>query len=153
MLRCTVGKKRVKHGSAKNDTWIMSSVALFVRGSLTHERLLPRHGTARWCGMEREGNSKESDDAGVPCGGVVQVVRTPACHAGGRGLEPRRSRHSFALANRSVHRRAAALRMRVEAQVPFLSAICFLSVPESSVEVLVVTAIARRSLRVLLLFI
>ncbi len=27
-------------------------------------------------------------------GVVVQLVRTPACHAGGRGFEPRLSRHS-----------------------------------------------------------
>ena len=28
-------------------------------------------------------------------GDVVQLVRTPACHAGGRGFEPHRLRHIF----------------------------------------------------------
>jgi hypothetical protein len=27
------------------------------------------------------------------CGGVAQLVRVSACHAEGRGFEPRRSRH------------------------------------------------------------
>jgi hypothetical protein len=30
-----------------------------------------------------------------PCGAVVQLVRIPACHAGGRGFEPRPLRHQF----------------------------------------------------------
>src|SRR6188472_3477663 len=38
-------------------------------------------------------------------GGVVQLVRTPACHAGGRGFESRRSR----LAHRTLKRQVSAV--------------------------------------------
>ncbi len=42
--------------------------------------------------------------------GVVQLVRTPACHAGGRGFESRRFRQHFKL---RVTKAVSALRQRI----------------------------------------
>src|SRR5437867_8568876 len=44
-------------------------------------------------------------------GVVVQLVRTPACQAGGRGFEPRRPRHSFARSPGPMTKRVASERL------------------------------------------
>ena len=55
--------------------------------------------------LQAEGHRFEPCSAHQECGPVVQLVRMPACHAGGRGFEPHPGRHlnySFASVAQSV---------------------------------------------------
>ena len=47
-----------------------------------------------WSGVQvPEGPPNPEGFLGTDCGPVVQLVRMPACHAGGRGFEPLPDRH------------------------------------------------------------
>ncbi len=59
-----------------------------ILNQLNFEKPLPCHGTAKRCGKGREGigGNRTESERSLICEGVVQLVRTPACHAGGRGV-------------------------------------------------------------------
>src|SRR6266403_5294343 len=51
--------------------------------------------------MLREDSARHCKTRWFVCGGVVQLARTPACHAGGRRFESRRSRQFHHVSGRS----------------------------------------------------
>ena len=57
----------------------------------------------------------------IKCGSVAQLVRAPACHAGGRGFEPLPSRHLNKIWEHSSAGRASALQAEGHRFEPYCS--------------------------------
>ena len=66
----------------KNCSISWKNIFIFLRKSIDN------------CFSVRYNNNRRQDDKAF--GPVVQLVRTPACHVGGRGFEPLPGRHLYA---------------------------------------------------------
>lgn len=71
--------------------------------------------------------SRQSQDWFEKCAGVAQLVRVPACHAGGRGFEPRHSRHFSKVNHKQFESLFCAYKQNVCDDNPFQS-VCDISI-------------------------